>query len=162
MNTDRIEKKILLHAPLKRVWQALADSTEFGNWFGMKFTGPFVPGARMLGTLTPTTVDQKVAEGQKKYEGVKFEFTIERMEPERLFSFRWHPGAIDPKVDYSVEPTTLVVFELAEQAGGVLLTLTESGFDSIPLERRAKAFSDNDGGWTEMMTIIEKYVHGAK
>jgi len=162
MNTDRIEKKILLHAPLKRVWQALADSTEFGSWFGMKFTGPFAPGARMLGTLVPTTVDQKVAEGQKKYEGVKFEFTIERMEPERLFSFRWHPGASDPKVDYSVEPTTLVVFELAERADGVLLTLTESGFDRIPLERRAKAFSDNDGGWTEMMTIIEKYVHGAK
>jgi uncharacterized protein YndB with AHSA1/START domain len=162
MNTDRIEKKVLLHAPLKRVWQALADSTEFGSWFGMKFTGPFAPGARMAGTLVPTTVDQKVAEGQKKYEGLKFEFTVERMEPERLFSFRWHPGASDPKVDYSVEPTTLVVLELAEQAGGVLLTLTESGFDSIPLERRAKAFSDNDGGWTEMMTIIEKYVHGAK
>jgi uncharacterized protein YndB with AHSA1/START domain len=162
MTTDRIEKKILLRAPLKRVWQALADSTEFGSWFGMKFTGPFVPGARMLGTLVPTTVDQKVAEGQKKYEGVKFEFTIERMEPERLFSFRWHPGASDPKVDYSVEPTTLVVFELAEQAGGVLVTLTESGFDQIPLARRAKAFKDNDGGWTEMMVIIEKYVHGAQ
>jgi uncharacterized protein YndB with AHSA1/START domain len=116
----------------------------------------------MLGTLVPTTVDQKVAEGQKKYEGVKFEFTIERMEPERLFSFRWHPGASDPKVDYSVEPTTLVVFELAEQAGGVLVTLTESGFDQIPLARRAKAFKDNDGGWTEMMVIIEKYVHGAQ
>jgi uncharacterized protein YndB with AHSA1/START domain len=162
MNTDRIEKKVLLRAPLKRVWRALSDSAEFGLWFGMKFSGPFAPGARMQGVLTPTTVDPEVARGQKNYEGMKFEFTIERMEPERLFSFRWHPGAVDPNVDYSVEPTTLVVFELTEQADGVLLTLTESGFDRIPLARRAKAFTDNDGGWTEMMTIIEKYVHGAK
>lgn len=156
--TDRIEKKILLRAPRARVWRALADSTEFGTWFGMRFNGPFQPGAVMRGVIVPTTVDAEVAKGQKSHEGLPFEITIEQMEPERLFSFRWHPGAVDPAVDYSVEPTTLVVFSLEEAPGGILLTLTESGFDRIPLERRAKAFASNESGWTMMMTVIEKYV----
>jgi uncharacterized protein YndB with AHSA1/START domain len=158
MSTDRIEKKILLHAPTKRVWRALADSTEFGSWFGVKFNGPFAPGASMRGVIVPTTVDAEVAKAQKQYEGLSFEITIERMEPERLFSFRWHPYAIDPSVDYSAEPTTLVVFTLEEVAGGVMLTVTESGFDRIPLARRAKAFSANEGGWSMMVKMIEKYV----
>ena len=161
MTTDRIEKKIVLQAPLKRVWRAISDSTEFGSWFGMRFEGPFAPGARMTGIIVPTTADAEVAEKQKKYEGMKFEFTVDRMEPERLFSFRWHPGAVDPEVDYSVSPTTLVVFELEETADGVLLKLTESGFDEVPLERRAKAFSDNDGGWTLQMKMIDNYVRRA-
>lgn len=161
MNTDRIEKKVLLHAPRKRVWRALADSAEFGTWFGMRFDGPFVPGAVLPCTIVPTTVDAEVAEAQKPYEGIQFEITIERMEPERLFSFRWHPGAVEPTVDYSVEPTTLVVFELEEAAGGILLTITESGFDQIPLERRAKAFAQNEGGWSMVVKLIEKYTrHG--
>src|SRR5205807_6666339 len=99
MSTDRIEKKILLHAPRKRVWRALSDSTEFGTWFGMKFDGPFAPGATMRGTIVPTTVDAEVASHQKVYEGIPFEITIEQMDPEKLFSFRWHPGAVDPGVD---------------------------------------------------------------
>jgi uncharacterized protein YndB with AHSA1/START domain len=119
MNTDRIEKKILLRAPRKRVWRALADSTEFGSWFGMKFDGPFVPGARMRGVIVPTSVNAEVAKAQKNYQGVAFEITIEQMEPEKLFSFRWHPNAIERGVDYSAEPTTLIVFELADVTDGV-------------------------------------------
>ncbi len=158
MNTDRIEKKILLRAPRKRVWRALADSAEFGSWFGMKFTGPFTAGAQMRGVIVPTTVDAEAAKAQKPYENTPFEITIDRMEPERLFSFRSHPGAVDPLVDYSVEPTTLVEFVLEETAEGTMLTLTESGFDRIPLARRAKAFEGNERGWTMCMTLIEKYL----
>jgi len=158
MSPDRIEKKILLRAPKKRVWCALADSREFGSWFGMKFDGPFAPGACMRGVIVPTTVDAEVAKAQKQYEGLSFEIIIEQMEPERLFSFRWHPYAIDPSVDYSAEPTTLVVFTLEEVTAGVMLTVTESGFDRIPLARRAKAFSANEGGWAIMVKVIEKYV----
>lgn len=162
MDTDRIEKKILLCAPLKRIWRALADSKEFGTWFGVKFDAPFVPGARMHGVLVGTTVDLEIAKAQKQYEGAAFEMTIEQMEPERLFSFRWHPNAVDPGVDYSGEPTTLVAFALEEVAGGVMLTVTESGFDRIPLARRAKAFTANEGGWGIMVNIIAKYVADAK
>src|SRR6202007_1977739 len=158
MNTDRIEKKILLRAPRARVWRALTDSAEFGTWFGMKFDGPFAPGATMRGVIVPTRVNAKVAEAQKKYEGMAFEITIEQMEPERLFSFRWHPNAVEKHVDYSAEPTTLVAFALEETADGILLTVTESGFDQIPLARRAKAFTANEGGWSMVIKLIEKYL----
>lgn len=162
METDRIEKKILLRAPIARVWRALSDSTEFGTWFGVKFEGPFAPGARMRGVLVGTTVDPEVAKGQKQYEGLAFEITIERMEPERLLSFRWHPHAVERGVDYSAEPTTLIEFALEPAANGVMLTVTESGFDQIPLERRAKAFTANEGGWEIMTKIFAKYVGDAK
>ena len=158
MSTDRIEKQILLRAPRQRVWRALADSTEFGRWFGMKFDGRFAPGASLRGVIAPTTVNAEVAKAQKQHEGLPFDITIEQMEPERIFSFRWHPFAIDRGVDYSAEPTTLVVFALEQVADGVLLTVTESGFDRIPLARRAKAFSANDGGWTVMVKVIEEYL----
>jgi uncharacterized protein YndB with AHSA1/START domain len=158
MSTDKIEKKILLHAPRKRVWRALSDSAEFGHWFGMKFNGPFAPGAIMRGVIVPTKVDAEVASAQKKYDGTPFEITIDQMEPERLFSFRWHPGAVDPGIDYSAEPTTLVVFALEEVDKGVMLTVTESGFDQIPLARRAKAFAANEQGWTMVMKLIEEYL----
>ncbi|MBI3668122.1 MAG: SRPBCC family protein [Acidobacteria bacterium] len=158
MSTDRIEKKIFLRAPRKRVWHALADSAEFGTWFGMKFDGPFTPGACMRGVIVPTTVDPEVAKAQKEYEGIPFEITIEQMEPERLFSFRWHPFAVERGVDYSVEPTTLVVFALEEVAEGVMLTVTESGFDRIPLARRAKAFTANEQGWGMVVKLIEGYL----
>ncbi len=160
--TDRIVKTVLLHAPLTRVWRALADSTEFGAWFGMKFDRPFAPGATMRGVIIPTTVDAEVAKSQEPYEGIPFDIVIDRMEPEKLLSFRWHPGAVEPGIDYSTEPTTLVVFELAETAEGILLTLTESGFDQIPLARRARAFQANDGGWTAQMRLISQYLHNAE
>jgi uncharacterized protein YndB with AHSA1/START domain len=158
MSTDRIEKKILLHAPRKRVWRALSDSTEFGTWFGMKFDGPFTPGARVRGTIAGTTVDADVAKAQKQYEGMPFEISVDRIEPERLFSIRWHPNAVERGVDYSHEPTTLIVFTLEELTNGVLLTVTESGFDQIPLARRAKAFEANEQGWGMVVKLIEKYL----
>jgi len=158
MNTDRIEKKILLHAPLKRVWRALTDATEFGVWFGVKFNGPFQPGAALHGVIVPTTMDPEVAKAQKAHEGTPFQITVEQLEPDRLFSFRWHPFAIESGVDYSAEPTTLVSFTLEEVAGGVMLTVTETGFDQIPLARRAKAFQANDQGWSMQVKLIEAYL----
>ena len=158
MSTDRIEKTILLRAPLKRVWRALSDSTEFGNWFGMRFNVPFAPGATMTAVIVPTTVNQEIAKMQKPYEGISFEIKMEQMQPERLFAFRWHPGAVEPGLDYASEPTTLVVFTLEKAPDGVQLTVTESGFDQIPLARRAKAFSANEGGWTLVIKLIEEYL----
>ncbi len=158
MSTDRIEKTIVLRAPRKRVWRALSDSKEFGTWFGVKFDGPFAPGASMRGVIVPTTVNAEVANAQKEYEGKPFEITIEQVEPERLFSFRWHPFAVERGVDYSAEPTTLVVFALEEVANGVMLTVTESGFDRIPLARRAKAFTANEQGWSMVVKLIEEYL----
>jgi uncharacterized protein YndB with AHSA1/START domain len=156
--TDRIEKRILLRAPLSRVWRAISDSQEFGSWFGMKVEGSFRAGAPIRATIVPTSVDEEVAKTQKPYEGIALEIHIERLEPERLFSFRWHPGGLDASVDYTKEPTTLVVFELEPEAGGTRLTVTESGFDSLPLARRAKAFAGNEQGWTAQMKLIEKYL----
>jgi len=155
---DRIEKKLLLRAPRKRVWRALADSSEFGHWFGVKFDGPFKPGAAVHGTIVTTKVNAEVAKLQKQHEGLPFDITIERMEPERTFSFRWHPHAVDRSADYSSEPTTLVTFTLDETPDGVLLTVTESGFEQIPLARRAEAFQANEGGWSIMVKVIEEYV----
>ncbi len=142
--TDRIERKVLLRAPRSRVWQALTDSAQFGEWFGVAAAAAFTPGARVRGAVT-----------HKGYEHLTWDVVIEQMVPERLFSWRWHPGA-DP-ADES-EPTTLVVFELQDAPGGTLLTVIESGFDAIPIARRHKAYRDNDGGWTGQMESIERYV----
>ena len=157
-STDRLEKKVLLRAPRARVWRALTDAQAFGSWFGMKFDGTFVQGKSVQGRIVPTTVDAEVAARQKPYEGLLFELQVERLEPERLFSFRWHPNAVERGRDYSAEPTTLVSFELVDVQGGVLLTVTESGFDTIPLERRAKAFASNEQGWGMQMQLLEKYL----
>jgi uncharacterized protein YndB with AHSA1/START domain len=157
-DTDRIEKKVFLRSPRARVWRALTDFQQFGSWFGMHFAGPFVPGQSVRGTIVPTTVDATVAAGQKPYEGIEFELHIDRLEPERIFCFRWHPYAVEGSVDYSVEPMTLVQFELEEVAQGVVLTVVESGFDKIPVTRRAKAFDANSGGWSMQVQLIEKYL----
>jgi uncharacterized protein YndB with AHSA1/START domain len=156
--TDRIEKTITLRAPLSRVWRAITDSQEFGRWFGVRFQEPFAAGRALTGTITPTEVDPEVAKLQEPYAGIAFDFLIERIEPMRLFSFRWHPGGVDPKVDYSKEPTTLVVFELREVPEGTVLKITESGFDQIPLERRAKAFSGNEAGWEHQTKLVARYL----
>lgn len=158
MNSDRIEKSILLRAPRSRVWRALTDSEEFGRWFGVRFEGPFSPGASVRGVIVGTSVDPAVAAAQRQFEGTAFEMVIDRIEPERLFSFRWHPFAVDPGVDYSAEPMTLVTFTLEEEADGVRLILTESGFDALPLARRTPAFEANAGGWEVMLGVLEKYV----
>jgi uncharacterized protein YndB with AHSA1/START domain len=145
--TDRIERTIVLRAPRSRVWRALTDAGEFGTWFGVKVDGTFKPGARMRGAIT-----------HKGYEHVTWDITIEHMEPERLFSWRWHPGAVEPGVDYSAEPTTLVVFELTDVPEGTRLTVTESGFDDVPVARRAQAYRMNGEGWSWQLTSIERYV----
>jgi uncharacterized protein YndB with AHSA1/START domain len=157
-STDRIEKSVVLRASRERVWRAISDSKQFGSWFGVGFDGPFVAGKSIVGKMVTTTVDAEVAKRQEAYKGHRFEFVVDRVEPMRLFSFRWHPFAMDSAVDYSKEPTTLVVFQLDEVAGGTKLTVTESGFDQIPIERRAKAFAANEGGWAAQMKLIEKYL----
>lgn len=157
-STDRIRKQTVLKAPLERVWQAISDPKRFGTWFGVEFDGAFVPGQRINGKIVPTQVDPEIAKMQEPYSGTAFEITVERIEPMRLFSMRWHPYAIDPDTDYSNEPMTLIVFELAEVPGGTQLTITESGFDKIPLARRAEALKSNEGGWEAQMTLIAKYL----
>ena len=146
-STDRIEKEIVLRAPRSRVWRALADAEEFGAWFGMKIDGVFAPGARVQGQMTTHA-----------HEHVTIEIAIERMDPERRMSYRWHPYAVEPGVDYSNEPTTLVEFQLEEVADGTRLIVVESGFDRIPAARRAEAFRMNDAGWAEELENIARYV----
>jgi len=148
-DTDRIEKKVLLKAPRSRVWRALTDAREFGAWFQVKLEGDFSVGKRIHGKIT-----------YPGYEHLTMDVTVEVMDDQRLFSFRWHPYAVDPKADYSHEPTTLVEFRLEEDAGGTLLTVVESGFDKIPAERRAEAFLRNSEGWAEQMKNIQKHVAG--
>ena len=144
---DRIEKRIELKASVARVWRALTDYREFGEWFRVKLEGPFVPGQVSRGQIT-----------HPGYEHVKWEAIVQKMEPERLFSFTWHPYSVDPNTDYSKEPTTLVEFRLEKTTSGTLVVLTESGFDQIPSARRDEAFRMNDGGWIEQMKNIEKHV----
>ena len=147
-STDRIERQILLKAPRSRVWRAISNAEEFGDWFCVDFKGKtFVPGQAVQGNIT-----------YPGYEHLVCEMVIERMEPERLLSWRWHPAAIDVAVDYSNEPTTLVVFELSDAASGTLLSIVESGFDNIPLARRQDAFRMNSSGWDEQMLNVEKHV----
>jgi uncharacterized protein YndB with AHSA1/START domain len=158
METDRIEKQILLRATRERVWRAISDSSQFGKWFGISVQGPFVQGERVTGHIVPTTVDPDVAKLQEPYVGMACDFYIERIEPMDRFSFRWHPGGDEVTPDTPTDQTTTVTFELKDAPGGVLLTITETGFDRIPLERRAKAFTDNEGGWEMQTKLIEKYL----
>jgi uncharacterized protein YndB with AHSA1/START domain len=136
--SDRIEKTVDIKAPVSHVWKALTDHTEFGTWFRVKIDGPFVPGEVSTGHIT-----------YPGYEHLRWEAVIQRIEPERLFSFTWHPYAVDPTVDYSGEPSTLVEFTL------------ESGFDRIPAHRRAEAFRMNEGGWAEQTGNIARHVEQA-
>jgi Uncharacterized conserved protein len=148
ISTDRIERQILLKAPRSRVWRALADAEAFGDWFGVALKGKhFVAGQRTQGYIT-----------YPGYEHLLWNVLVERIDPERVLSFRWHPYAVDSAVDYSQETATLVVFELEDASGGTLLRLVESGFDSIPAARRLEAFRMNSGGWDEQMKNIEKHV----
>jgi len=148
-STDRIEKEILLRAPRPSVWRALTDAGEFGAWFGVKLEGRFAAGERIEGKIT-----------HPGYEHLTMYLTVERMDAERLFSFRWHPYAIDPQVDYSAEPTTLVEFRLEDASDGTRLTVVESGFDRIPAARRAEAYRMNDQGWAAQMENIQRHVSG--
>jgi uncharacterized protein YndB with AHSA1/START domain len=147
MTTDKIHKQITLRAAPARVWRALSDAQEFASWFGCTMHDAFVVG--------------KPARGSGSYKGNDFTLTlqIEQMVPEKLFAFRWHPYAIDPSVDYSKEPMTLVEISIAPAAEGTLVTVTESGFDKLPIERRAKAFEMNSGGWAAQLDNIARHVH---
>ena len=144
---DRIEKQIELRAPVSRVWRALTDYREFGEWFRVKLESPFVPGQVSRGHIT-----------YPGYEHLQWEAVVQKMEPERLFSFTWHPYAVDPKADYSQEKPTLVEFTLAAVKDGTLLRLTESGFEHLRSARRQEAFLRNEGGWAEQMKNIERHV----
>lgn len=146
-STDRIEKRVVLRAPRSRVWRAISTAEEFGAWFRMNLEGAFAEGATIRARITIPG-----------YEHVTLEMLVERIEPERYFSYRWHPYAIDPAVDYSAEPTTLVEFTLEETEGGTALTIVESGFDRIPLARRSEAFRMNDQGWAGQIKNLERYV----
>ena len=146
-STDRIERLIRLSVPRAQVWRALTDMREFGLWFGVKLSGAVAAKAKLRGPIT-----------SPGYEHVTFEATIDTVEPEKHFSFRWHPYAIEPGVDYSSEPTTLVVFTLEAVEGGTLLTVVESGFDKIPASRRAEAFEMNSKGWSIQMESIKRHL----
>ncbi len=156
--SDTIEKKVLLRAPIARVWSAVGDAKRFGVWFGVELDGPFESGKPLRGRIAPTKVDEEIAKAQEPHRGAPFEITVERVEPMRHLSFRWHPFAIDRDKDYSSEPTTLVSFDLEETRDGTLLTIRESGFDRIPLERRATAFAANEGGWAAQAKLVERYL----
>jgi uncharacterized protein YndB with AHSA1/START domain len=147
MTTDRIEKRVVLRAPRTRVWRALTNATEFGTWFRVNLEGAFVAGQPIRGKMAIPG-----------FEHATIELLVERIDPERYFSYRWHPYAIDPAVDYSAEPTTLVEFHLEDAEGGTALTIVESGFDRIPLARRAEAFRMNDNGWAGQIKHLAKYV----
>lgn len=150
-STDRIEKQVLLRAPRSRVWRAVTNAEEFGKWFGVKLEGPFQVGRLVTGRITIPG-----------YDHLKMEMTVERIDPETLFSYRWHPNAVKKSegVDYSKEPMTLVEFRLEDAPGGTMLTIIESGFDKIPANRRAEAFRANDGGWTAQAEKVRQYVEG--
>jgi uncharacterized protein YndB with AHSA1/START domain len=146
-STDRIEKQIVLDAPIARVWRAITDYREFSAWFGVGLGSPFTVGGQSSGRIT-----------MKGYEHVEINMWVEKIDPERSFSFRWHPNAIEKDVDYSKDPTTLVVFTLEEVQGGTKLTIVESGFDSLPESRRKKAFAGNDSGWAGQTKRIAEYL----
>jgi uncharacterized protein YndB with AHSA1/START domain len=146
-NTDRIEKNIEVRAPRSRVWRAISNSKEFGTWFRMNVDGDFTEGAKLRGRIT-----------HPGYEHVTLDLLVEKIEPERYFSYRWHPHALDTSVDYSSEPMTLVEFILEDVEGGTAVTIIESGFDRIPAERRDEAFRSNGNGWSGQIKNLAQYV----
>jgi uncharacterized protein YndB with AHSA1/START domain len=158
MNTDRIVKTVILKASRQRVWEAITDSRSFGTWFGVELDGPFVAGRETTGRIVPTQVDAEVAKRQESFRGTPWRAQVARLEPMNLFSFHWHPYAVDPTSDYSREPMTLVTFELQDAQDGILLTITESGFERLPAARRAQALESNTLGWGHQTRLIEKYL----
>ena len=155
---DRIEKEVVLKAPLARVWQAISDSQQFGAWFGARFEQPFVAGTTVNGTIQPTTVDPEVAKQQAPYVGKPLVLEIERLDAPRSLAFRWHPGIPDEGEDQPKAPTTLVELELTEVEGGTRLRITESGFDGLPLARRTEIFHGNEAGWDHQTRLIGGYL----
>src|SRR5687768_7983472 len=159
--SDRIEKKVRLKAPRERVWRAISQSAEFGKWFGMRIEGQFTPNTTLAARMVPTEVDPAVAATQEQFKDLRFELYVERVEPMNVLSFRWHPYPVEP-AEAANAPTTLVVFELEDAEGGTQLTVSESGFDQVPLDKRAKAFADNEKGWEIQTRLIGKYLEHAQ
>lgn len=147
----RIEKEVELNAPLARVWQALTDHREFGEWFRVKLDKPFVEGETSRGQIT-----------YPGYEHLPWKVEVQKIQPEKLFSFTWPPYAVDPATDYANEPPTLVEFKREKTTNGPLLRVTESGFDALPSDRRAEAFRMNESGWTEQMKNIAAYLEDTR
>jgi uncharacterized protein YndB with AHSA1/START domain len=170
-STDRIEKRITLRAPVSRVWRAISDAQEFGRWFGFTLEGAFTAGKTMRGTFDGSIDEAAIRQAQVQAgvppSGVKLPVgstvlcTVERIEPERYFSFRWIPYGIDAEADPDGEPTTLVEFRLEPAGDGTLLTVVESGFDRVPAHRRARAFRMNEGGWAAQAENLRRHVEGA-
>lgn len=150
-STDRIEKRVLIPSPRERVWRAIRNAEEFGIWFGMKSDNEFEAHTPVSAAMVPTQVDEEVARKQKAFEGLRFELLVDRIEPMRLFSFRWNPDSGEPT-------TTLVTFELEDADGGTLLTVAETGFDALPPDRRAEAYASNEGGWEIQTRLISQYL----
>lgn len=146
-SSDRIERNMVMKAPLAKVWESITDHTKFGQWFECRLDGPFIPGQTTTGRITT-----------KGYEQLQLALEVQKLEPKTHFSWRWHPYAIDPKADYSKEPTTLVELHLEEVPGGTRVTVSESGFEKLPPNRRAEAYRMNDGGWEAQLANITKYV----
>jgi len=158
-DTDAIRKTARLEAPLARVWDAVSDSRQFGIWFGAEFDGPFTPGATLTARIRPTSVDPEVARLQEPHAGQPFEVVVTDLEPPHRLAFRWHPhGTGGP--DHPDDPMTLVEFALDAEDDATRITITESGFDRVPLERRAQAFVANEGGWTHQLRLVARYVTG--
>jgi len=173
ISSDKIEKQITLRAPVSRVWRAIANAEEFGRWFGVKFSGPFVAGQTINGSFDVNFNEEALIQSQKALgvtpskvkipeKGVASVFgTVETIEPERFFSFRWIPYGIDAEADVKSEPTTLVEFRLEEIPEGTRLTIVESGFDRVPDHRRLRAFRMNESGWGAQAENLRKYVEGS-
>lgn len=167
-STDKIEKQVTLRAPVSRVWKAITDAREFGRWFGVEMEGEFVQGQPVRGKFQRTFDEAAIMEHQKKLglrpskvkvpDPTRSFCTVETIEPERYFSFRWIPYGIDAEADLETEPTTLVEFRLEPVAEGTLLTIVESGFDRVPAHRRERAFRMNEGGWAAQAQNLKKYV----
>jgi uncharacterized protein YndB with AHSA1/START domain len=170
-SSDRIEKRVVLRAPVSRVWRAITDAREFGSWFGVTLEGEFAPGRTLAGNFEGNIDEAAIIEHQKSLgltpskvklppAGAVF-CTVERIEPERYFSFRWIPYGIDADADLETEPTTLVEFKLEPVEQGTALTIVESGFDRVPAHRRVRAFRMNEGGWAAQADNVRKYVEGS-
>lgn len=165
---DRIEKQVILRAPPSRVWKAIADAREFGRWFGVRLDGEFAAGKSITGTFDARLDEAAIVEHQKRLglppskvrlPGAGMVFcTVERIEPERRFSFRWVPYGIDAEADPRNEPTTLVEFTLEPVPEGTRLTIVESGFERVPAHRRERAFRMNEGGWAAQVENVRNHV----
>lgn len=168
MESDKITKQVVLHAPLSRVWQAITNAAEFGQWFGVKLDGNFAVGEKVTAMYPDQLTEELVLAQQKKLglepSAVKIPrtpwtfCTVEQIKPEEYFSFRWIPYGVDAEIDPENEPTTLVEFRLAENVDGTQLTITESGFDRVPAHRRNRAFIINVAGWAQQAERLKTYV----